>query len=181
MRPKSALAEPLKITTIDDEIVFIGAGSVSFSMTPLAARVTFARLGKELTALALVPAVSSPLGEALVVLIVEDDLILREVGAAALEDAGYVVIQAADASAALQVLETASVIHLMFTDVQMPGDLDGLELSRMVDGRWPSVQLLVTSGNHKPQPGAVPQKGRFLTKPYLVADLLRLVEELTAN
>jgi CheY-like chemotaxis protein len=115
-----------------------------------------------------------------VVLIVEDDELVREIGASVLTDAGYLVIEADGANQALAALEAGTEIHLMFTDIQMPGDMDGLQLAHIVSVRWPMIHLLISSGQVLPTRGAMPQGGRYLSKPYTAAEVLRHVGELVA-
>ena len=98
------------------------------------------------------------------VLLVDDEPLIRLVAADGLEDAGYDVVEAASASEALKILQTRGDVGVLFTDVNMPGDLDGLGLAGLVHDRWPNIKLVVTSG--RPLAGHVPDDGRFLTKPY---------------
>lgn len=173
LSPLEALDEPLRISSVAGEIVFLGRGPIAFSMTPGAARLTLLALTAELERLAASPPV-------VVVLIVEDDPIIREVGAAVLADAGYVVVEVGDASDALKVLESGRSIDLMVTDVHMPGALNGLELAHLVYHRWPAVGLLLCSGQCLPTAEQLPAGGRFLSKPYVENELLRHVQELAA-
>ena len=113
-----------------------------------------------------------------VVLIVEDELALREMSSLALEMAGYSVCEAAAAQAALDILESGQIVDLMFTDVQMPGQFNGLELARIVSVRWPLVKLIVTSGSFLIKAGDLPSDGRFLAKPYTISQLLQFVNDL---
>ena len=115
-----------------------------------------------------------------VVLLVEDEPFVRELGAMILSDAGYIVIEAANAADALVALEAAPEVELLFTDVQMPGALDGLALARQVHERWPDVRLLVASGRIRPSQDEIPDDGRFIAKPYRLDDLLKQVRELIA-
>jgi CheY-like chemotaxis protein len=179
MRPKNPTRHPLEIALIDGEVVFLGEGAVNFSMTVEAARATLQRLADTLLTL-------GPLERARanastpVVLLVEDEPLIRELGVLTLQDAGYVVIEAEDAADALMALEACAQIHLMITDIQIPGELDGLALARLVSDRWPKVGLLVASGRIRPRPEDLPSKGRFMAKPYAMTDLLRQVNELIA-
>ena len=82
-----------------------------------------------------------------VVLIVEDEPLIRLNACNMLKDDGFEVIGAASAHEAIQILETRSDICLIFTDVQMPGTMDGLALVRMARDRWPPIKIVVTSGD----------------------------------
>jgi CheY-like chemotaxis protein len=112
-----------------------------------------------------------------VVLIVEDDALLRMCAAEIVEEAGFAVIEAADADAAMALLESCSDIALLLTDIDMPGSMNGLELAHAVRCRWPSIKILVVSGQVRPQPSELPSDSCFLAKPYQTA---ALVEELRA-
>jgi CheY-like chemotaxis protein len=80
-----------------------------------------------------------------VVLIVEDEVLLRWQAAAVVEDAGFDVVEAATADEAIIMLEARNDIRLVFTDIQMPGSIDGLRLTHLVKSRWPPVEIIVTS------------------------------------
>lgn len=111
------------------------------------------------------------------ILIVEDELFVRMIGADALEQAGYRVLEAGTADEALRMLEQASDVKVLFTDIRMPGSMDGLALAAAVHRRWPGIRILVTSGDTRPSNDALPDDGRFLAKPYRFEALSR---ELTS-
>jgi CheY-like chemotaxis protein len=116
-----------------------------------------------------------------VILIVEDEAILREMSCLALQIAEYEVVEAATADAALDILGSGTTVAVLFTDIQMPGRINGLALARIVSTQWPLVRLIVTSGSVVVYPSDVPCGTRFLRKPYTVADLLATLEELIAG
>lgn len=178
MPAKAAMTEPLQVTLIEGEIVFLGDGPVNFSMALPAARETLRNLSRVLMEFASED-LDGPL-DAPVILLVEDEPLIRQLGSIVLRDAGYAVIEAEAAAEALNALETGIQVHLLFTDIQLPGDLNGLELARLVRDRWPQVRLLVCSGQVKPAPGDLPSQGRFLSKPYRLDDMLRRVAEVIA-
>ncbi|MEE4452941.1 response regulator [Novosphingobium resinovorum] len=105
------------------------------------------------------------------VLLVEDEAIIRLIGSDALEDAGYEVLDAASADEALRILETIDDVAIVFTDIRMPGSMDGLELARLVHERWPDIRLLITSGDTWPPRALIPDEGRFIAKPYELGQL----------
>lgn len=107
-----------------------------------------------------------PTSPRIVVLLVEDEPLIRLLGADVLEEAGFEVIEAASGDEALCILETRPDVRVLFTDVNMPGSLDGLGLARVVHERWPEVRLLVTSGRHHLQSKDLPDDGQFVAKPY---------------
>ena len=101
------------------------------------------------------------------IILAEDELLIRMVAADALSDAGFNVIEVEHAQAALAVLhERASDVHALFTDVHMPGTMDGLDLVKHAHVSWPWIALLVTSGRAQPCTGDMPIGCRFLAKPY---------------
>jgi CheY-like chemotaxis protein len=113
-----------------------------------------------------------------VVLIVEDEFLLRVDAADMITAAGFETIAAADADEAIEILERLRDITVVFTDIQMPGSMDGLKLARAVKGRWPPIKIIATSGHAQVRETDLPEGGRFLRKPYSplqVTDLLREV------
>src|SRR3954447_13237321 len=81
-----------------------------------------------------------------VVLIVEDDFLLRMAAVAMIGEAGFDVVEACSADEAIAIFEGPADIHVIFTDVQMPGSMDGLTLAHFVSDRWPPVKIIATSG-----------------------------------
>ena len=106
-----------------------------------------------------------------VVLVVEDEALLRMHAAEMIRDLGFEVIEAADADQAILLLESSSEISVVFTDIQMPGSMDGLRLLAVVRKRWPPIALLLTSGQFRPKDGDMPEDAHFLAKPYILDDL----------
>ncbi len=111
------------------------------------------------------------------VLIVEDEPFVREIAVAAIQDAGFEVVEAANAQEAVAILNSRSDVGVLFTDVDMPGKLDGLGLARLVHEQWPAIRLVVTSG--RSLPGPVPDDGRFMAKPYSLQTLAHTLTEVT--
>jgi CheY-like chemotaxis protein len=107
-----------------------------------------------------------------VVLVVEDDPLVRFNAVLMLEDAGFEVLEAPDADAAIELLETRSDITVIFTDIEMPGTMDGLKLAFAVRDRWPPVAIIIASGRIRPQPHEMPSRVTFLRKPYSEAEVL---------
>lgn len=100
------------------------------------------------------------------VLIVEDEALIRMLAVSILEDAGFLVIEAANADQALAALDMHPEIRAMFTDINMPGELDGFDLAKAVHARWPKIHLLLTSGKATWPDAKMPSGGIFLPKPY---------------
>ena len=111
------------------------------------------------------------------VLVVEDELFVRMVAADALTDHGIMAWEAGDAGEALHVLAEHPNIGLVFTDVNMPGEMDGLGLAHEVNRLRPDVSLIVTSGAVAVADEELPDSGTFLSKPYPTRKLLQIVEE----
>jgi CheY-like chemotaxis protein len=114
-----------------------------------------------------------------VVLIVEDEFLLRMDAAEAIGAAGFEVIEAANADQAIEVLEARRDITVVFTDIQMPCSMDGLKLARAVRGRWPPIKIIATSGHLHVSETDLPEGGRFLPKPYSLAQVTGVLRELT--
>jgi CheY-like chemotaxis protein len=125
-------------------------------------------------------ALSGPpaMNTALRILLVEDDPMLRLGASAVLMDAGYAVLEAADADEAIALLETEPDIRLMISDIQMPGSLDGVKLAHAVRRRWPPIQVLLTSGRAIPSADELPERVHYLPKPFAEMELLAEVEQL---
>ena len=115
-----------------------------------------------------------------VVLIVEDDFLTRMNTAHMIEEAGFDVVEAANADDAIQVLEARLDITVVFTDVQMPGSMDGLKLAAFTRGRWPPLKIVATSGYVDVRERHLPEGARFLPKPYSPDQIVRTLRELTS-
>jgi CheY-like chemotaxis protein len=100
------------------------------------------------------------------VLIVEDEFLLRTNAAEFLQDAGFTVYDASNADEAIALLESHADIRAVFTDIHMPGSMDGLKLAHYVRGRWPPVKLILTSGHARPRVEDLPAGSGFFGKPY---------------
>lgn len=112
----------------------------------------------------------------IVVLVVEDEPIICMNAVAIIEDAGYEVIEASNADDAILLLETRPDVRVVFSDIEMPGSMDGLKLIHAVRRRWPPVFLILTSGRMSPLLADMPSNTVFLRKPYHEAQLLKVLE-----
>ncbi len=113
------------------------------------------------------------------VLIVEDEFLVRNVLQIELEEAGYDVILADNADAAIAMLEARTDIHLVFTDIDLPGSMDGLKLAACVRDRWPPIHIIITTGNARPC--EIPSNALFIPKPYVgqtVINAMRTFENM---
>jgi len=99
--------------------------------------------------------------------------------AAILKVAGFGTIEASNADEAIAILEARPDIHVVFTDVQMPGTMDGLRLAKFVKHRWPPIKIVATSGLVNVRQDDLPEGGRFLPKPYSPAQIVGTLRELT--
>jgi CheY-like chemotaxis protein len=114
-----------------------------------------------------------------VILIVEDDFLIRMNAAEMIEGAGFEVIEAASADAAIVILEARLDITVVFTDIQMPGSMDGLKLAAAIRGRWPPIKIIATSGLIDVRAADLPEGGRFLPKPYSPSEIVQALREMT--
>jgi CheY-like chemotaxis protein len=114
-----------------------------------------------------------------VVLVVEDDFLIRTCAVEMIE-AEFDVVEAANADEAIEILEARLDIAVVFTDIQMPGSMDGLKLAAAIRGRWPPIKIVTTSGIVGVRKVDLPEGGRFLPKPYSSAEIIGTLRELTA-
>ncbi len=116
-----------------------------------------------------------------VVLIVEDHPIIRMGAVDLVQAAGCEAVEAQDADAAIAVLRSRSDIRVVFTDVQMPGSMDGLKLAHYISERWPPIRLIVASGERIVAESQLPTGARFFAKPYDVASIVDLIKVIVAE
>lgn len=114
------------------------------------------------------------------VLIVEDEALIRMDMATLLDDEGFEVYEAANADEAIEILHLHSGIRVMFTDIDMPGSMDGLRLAAAVRDRLPPVQIIVTSGHRHLSDDELPVQGRFFSKPYNHSLVVGAIREMAA-
>ena len=114
-----------------------------------------------------------------VILVVDDETLIRLVAAEIAEDEGFEVVEAANAHEAIEILESRSDIQIVFTDINMPGSMDGLKLAHAVRGRWPPIKFIVTSALLDGRP--IPKGSVFLPKPYNPAQLSMALHGLAVS
>ena len=112
------------------------------------------------------------------VLVVEDEALVRLSALDEIEAAGFKVYEAYNADEAIRLLEAHPDIELVFTDVDMPGSMDGVKLAHYVRTRWPPVKIIVTSGYQHVTPDQLPTGSVFLSKPYHPEQLRRQIDRL---
>ncbi len=114
------------------------------------------------------------------VLVVEDEPLIRLDVVDNLEREGFTVSEASNADEAIAVLSTSSNIELMFTDIDMPGSMDGLKLASAVRDRWPPIKIIVTSGHKIVEITDLPDGSLFFSKPYRHAPITESIRTLLA-
>jgi two-component sensor histidine kinase/ActR/RegA family two-component response regulator len=112
------------------------------------------------------------------VLVVEDEMVLRMRAVDIVEDAGFNAVEAVNADEALSILESRSDISLLFSDIQMPGTMDGLKLAQAVHHRWPSIKIILVSGQVKPTNDDKPADSRFFGKPIDVKEMISELQDM---
>jgi CheY-like chemotaxis protein len=116
-----------------------------------------------------------------VVLVVEDEMLLRMRAVDMVEDAGFTSVEAVDADEAVAILESRSDIALLFTDIQMPGTMDGLGLAHSVHERWPPIKIILVSGQLKLANIDIPDNSRFFGKPLDAKDLIAEMQSMIGH
>lgn len=116
-----------------------------------------------------------------IILVVDDEPILRMVGIDMAEEAGFEAIEAANADDAILVLESRQDIRLIFTDIDMPdGSMNGLKLAAAVRRRWPPVEIIVVSGHYQARHEDLPVGALFFSKPYQNSTIIDAMKRLVA-
>src|SRR5215204_6764509 len=121
---------------------------------------------------------SAPAQDTPVVLVAEDEVLVRMMTVDVLEEAGCAVLEAENAEAALLVLNQRPDVQVLVTDVEMPpGPLNGIDLARLTRERFPHIGVVIVSGKVSPRPGDLPSGAHIVQKPYSATSLTRLVYE----
>ena len=115
------------------------------------------------------------------VLVVEDEMMLRMRAVDIVEDAGFTPLEAVNADDALAILEARSDIELLFTDIQMPGSMDGLKLAYAVRERWPSIKIILVSGQLKLSKIDIPADSRFFGKPLEPTEMITEMQDMIGH
>lgn len=115
------------------------------------------------------------------VLVVEDEPILRLDMVETFEAAGFKTFEAGSAAGAIAILQREGDICVVFTDIDMPGDMDGLQLAHVIRERWPPTILIIGSGRHAPKADALPLKSTFVAKPYTQGGLTTVINSIQAQ
>lgn len=120
-------------------------------------------------------------GDTHCVLVVEDDGLIRLSLVEELEDAGLSVFEASSADEALKIIEEHPQIEVIFTDIDMPGSMDGLKMATLVRQSRPDMQILLTSGYLKVSKNDLPWKIPFISKPYEVDRVVSHIRSMTGQ
>jgi two-component system, response regulator PdtaR len=115
-----------------------------------------------------------------VVLVVEDEFLVRMQAVEMIEEAGFNAIEANNADEAIKLLEIRKDIPIVFTDIETPGSMVGLRLARAIRDRWPPIELILTSGKHQLSSNEIPARGHFVPKPYSLDALVTTLRRLAA-
>jgi len=115
------------------------------------------------------------------VLVVEDETLIRLLAADCLHESGYNVLEAGDAAEALRILDERDDVDVLFTDVNMPGPMDGVALAGLMHDSRPDLGLIITSGRGAPDLARLPDNSLYLAKPYLPQQLAAAVESQTIH
>jgi CheY-like chemotaxis protein len=113
------------------------------------------------------------------ILVVEDEVLVRMEMVDLIEESGFQVFEAGTADEAIRIMEDHPKIHVLITDIDMPGSMDGLKLSHYVRHRWPPVKIIVASSHVKVSPGDLPEQGIFLDKPYDTPKVRALLDKIS--
>jgi two-component sensor histidine kinase/ActR/RegA family two-component response regulator len=115
------------------------------------------------------------------VLVVEDEMVLRMRAVDIVQDAGFHPVEAVNADEALSILESRSDISLLFTDIQMPGSMDGLKLAHAVHDRWPAIKIVLVSGQVSPSDAERPADSRFFGKPLGIEQMITELQAMVGE
>ena len=116
-----------------------------------------------------------------VVLVVEDEMVLRMRAVDIVEDAGFVPVEAISADQALKILESRDDISLLFTDIQMPGSMDGLKLAHATHTRWPHIKIILVSGQIAVTDEDKPEDSKFFPKPLEIQQMILEIQEMVGT
>jgi CheY-like chemotaxis protein len=116
-----------------------------------------------------------------IVLVVEDEPILRMTAADMVEAAGLTALEAKDADDAIRILETRADIRIVFTDIDMSRGFDGLRLAALIRDRWPRIEIILTSGKGRPEQHRMPARGVFFGKPFREEEIVAEMHRMAAH
>ncbi|WP_084730988.1 response regulator [Microvirga vignae] len=115
----------------------------------------------------------------MVVLVVEDETLVRMFLTDFLDEAGFKVFEAVSADEAMALLQARPDIQAVITDIEMPGSMNGLELAKLIQERWPGVGVVLSSGRERPGPDDLSDRVAFVSKPYLPATVIQVIQQMS--
>ena len=115
-----------------------------------------------------------------IILVVEDEPLLRMAAVDMVEDAGFEAVEASDATQAVEILESRPDIRIVFTDIDMPRGIDGIRLAALVRDRWPPIAIVVTSGCYDASRVELPAESVFFPKPYVEREVVAVFRRMAA-
>jgi two-component sensor histidine kinase/CheY-like chemotaxis protein len=113
--------------------------------------------------------------------VVEDEMVLRMRAVDIVQDAGFTAVEAVNADEAMAILESRSDISLLFSDIQMPGSMDGLKLAYAVHDRWPAIKIILVSGQVQLSERPRPADSRFFGKPLEMGQMIAEIQEMVGT
>lgn len=113
-----------------------------------------------------------------IILVVEDEPLQRLMAVDLVEDAGFDVVDVASAAEAVRVLESRPDIRVVFTDIDMPGGLNGMQFAATIRDRWPPIELIIVSGKRTPGAEELPARGVFFAKPYKKEEITAIMQRM---
>lgn len=119
-------------------------------------------------------------GDRPVVLVVEDEPLLRMDAVDMIEEAGFEAVEAANADQAIAILESRTDIRIVFTDIDMPGGMDGMRMAAAIRDRWPPIHIILTSGWTVPDQNSLPADSAFFPKPYVAEKVVATLHRMAA-
>jgi DNA-binding NtrC family response regulator len=120
--------------------------------------------------------------KSIVIIVVEDEPMVRMAAVGAFEDAGFEVLEGKNAQAAMLILNSEGArVQALFTDVEMPGPMNGLALAQQIHRDWPEISVMVASGQVNPGADEMPENSQFFKKPYNLAEVIAHIRKSTAT
>ena len=113
-----------------------------------------------------------------IVLVVDDEAVIRQAAVEMVEEAGFAALEAADGSRAMDLLDAVAGIDVVLTDIDMPASIDGIRLAACIHRKWPRIGIIVASGKVSPKRGDVPPGGSFFAKPYAEGEVIAAIQAL---
>ncbi len=114
------------------------------------------------------------------VLVVEDEVLIRLTLVDALHEAGFDVVDTGSADHAVKIINEQT-IHLLFTDIQLPGKLTGLDLAQRVAERFPDAGIIVASGRIQPTSADLPPRAKFFAKPFRFDQIIECLKAMNRH